>query len=263
MRPGRTAAEPDRRLLDPRRPRRSGSTRSDGRRPRGSTTWCWCRRPRPTRASARTSRRWRRRPDVTVRRLASTGLSRSRNAALDAARGEILLVADDDVTHPPGAFEAIRASSRRTRGSTSAPGSRSTGRPAAQAAAGAAAAAHAPELRPDLEPRAGVPARPGAGEGPPLRRGLRRRRRHRELPRRGVRLRRRLPEGGARGPRGAVRREPAPGDELGLRLAGRRGGAGARRGPRPGVRPRRAARPRSASRSSTAAASAAATSGAS
>jgi glycosyltransferase involved in cell wall biosynthesis len=49
-----------------------------------------------------------RRPDVTVRRLASTGLSRSRNAALDAARGEILLVADDDVTHPPGAFDAIR-----------------------------------------------------------------------------------------------------------------------------------------------------------
>ena len=43
-----------------------------------------------------------------VGRLASTGLSRSRNAALDAARGEILLVADDDVTHPPGAFEAIR-----------------------------------------------------------------------------------------------------------------------------------------------------------
>jgi Glycosyl transferase family 2 len=48
------------------------------------------------------------RPDVTVLRLASTGLSRSRNAALDAAGGEILLVADDDVTHPPGATAGIR-----------------------------------------------------------------------------------------------------------------------------------------------------------
>ena len=49
------------------------------------------------------------RPDVTVARLASTGLSRSRNAALDRARGEILLIADDDVRHLPGAFAALRA----------------------------------------------------------------------------------------------------------------------------------------------------------
>ena len=49
------------------------------------------------------------RADVTVRRLASTGLSRSRNAALDHAAGEILLVADDDVTHLPGAYDGIRA----------------------------------------------------------------------------------------------------------------------------------------------------------
>lgn len=48
------------------------------------------------------------RPDVTVARLAGRGLSRSRNAALDLARGEVLLLADDDVTHPPGAFTAIR-----------------------------------------------------------------------------------------------------------------------------------------------------------
>jgi hypothetical protein len=48
------------------------------------------------------------RPDVTVVRLGTTGLSRSRNAALDLARGEILLVADDDVTHPPGAIAGIR-----------------------------------------------------------------------------------------------------------------------------------------------------------
>ena len=48
------------------------------------------------------------RPDVTVLRLASTGLARSRNAALDAARGELLLLADDDVTHPPGACAGIR-----------------------------------------------------------------------------------------------------------------------------------------------------------
>lgn len=49
------------------------------------------------------------RPDVTVARLASRGLSRSRNAALDLARGEVVLLADDDVTHPPGAFAAIRS----------------------------------------------------------------------------------------------------------------------------------------------------------
>ena len=41
-------------------------------------------------------------------RLATTGLSRSRNAALDAARGAILLLADDDVTHPAGAYDGIR-----------------------------------------------------------------------------------------------------------------------------------------------------------
>ena len=49
-----------------------------------------------------------RRPGVAVVRLDSTGLSRSRNAGLDRARGEILLVADDDVTHPPGALDGIR-----------------------------------------------------------------------------------------------------------------------------------------------------------
>jgi hypothetical protein len=49
------------------------------------------------------------RSDVTVVRLASTGLARSRNAALAAARGAILLLADDDVTHPPGAYAGIRA----------------------------------------------------------------------------------------------------------------------------------------------------------
>jgi hypothetical protein len=48
------------------------------------------------------------RPDVTVVRLATTGLARSRNAALDSARGEILLFADDDVVHPPKAYEGIR-----------------------------------------------------------------------------------------------------------------------------------------------------------
>jgi hypothetical protein len=48
------------------------------------------------------------RPDVAVRRLASTGLARSRNAALDAARGAVLLLADDDVRHPPGAYDGIR-----------------------------------------------------------------------------------------------------------------------------------------------------------
>jgi hypothetical protein len=48
------------------------------------------------------------RPDVTVVRLATTGLARSRNAALDAARGAILFFADDDVRHPPGAYDGLR-----------------------------------------------------------------------------------------------------------------------------------------------------------
>lgn len=48
------------------------------------------------------------RPDVTVACLPSRGLSRSRNAALDLARGEVVLLADDDVTHPPGAIAAVR-----------------------------------------------------------------------------------------------------------------------------------------------------------
>ncbi len=48
------------------------------------------------------------RADITVTRLAGTGLSRSRNAALELARGEVMLVADDDVTHLPGAFDGIR-----------------------------------------------------------------------------------------------------------------------------------------------------------
>lgn len=48
------------------------------------------------------------RPDVTVVPLADRGLSRSRNAALAQATGEVVLLADDDVTHPPGAFAAIR-----------------------------------------------------------------------------------------------------------------------------------------------------------
>jgi Glycosyl transferase family 2 len=48
------------------------------------------------------------RPDVTVVRLATCGLARSRNVALDSARGEILFFADDDVIHPSGAVEGIR-----------------------------------------------------------------------------------------------------------------------------------------------------------
>ena len=48
------------------------------------------------------------RPDVTVTALASTGLARSRNAALERARGAVLFLADDDVAHPPGAYAGIR-----------------------------------------------------------------------------------------------------------------------------------------------------------
>lgn len=48
------------------------------------------------------------RPDVTVVMLEGLGLSRSRNAAMDVARGEIVAICDDDVSHCPGAFDAIR-----------------------------------------------------------------------------------------------------------------------------------------------------------
>ena len=48
------------------------------------------------------------RSDVTVMGLATAGLARSRNAALDSARGAILFFADDDVVHPPSATEGIR-----------------------------------------------------------------------------------------------------------------------------------------------------------
>lgn len=48
------------------------------------------------------------RADVTVARLDGRGLARSRNAGLDRARGTVVLLADDDVTHPAGAFAAIR-----------------------------------------------------------------------------------------------------------------------------------------------------------
>ena len=120
------------------------------------------------------------RPDVAVLRLASTGLSRSRNAALDAAKGEILLLADDDVTHPPGAFAGLRAFFAANPGIDLCAGQSldAEGRPRKRPPA-RPRRAHAAQQRPDLEPRAGVPARAGAGEGPALRRGLRRRRRHR------------------------------------------------------------------------------------
>lgn len=48
------------------------------------------------------------RPSVTVLSISSTGLSRSRNAALDNARGDILLITDDDVSHPAGAYSGLR-----------------------------------------------------------------------------------------------------------------------------------------------------------
>ncbi len=48
------------------------------------------------------------RPDVALAPLATTGLARSRNAAIALARGEVLLIADDDVRHLPGAFAGIR-----------------------------------------------------------------------------------------------------------------------------------------------------------
>ena len=80
-----------------------------GPRPPASTTWCWRRRrTSDPRIAPHLGALARGRDDVTVVRLASSGLARSRNAALELARGDVVLLADDDVRHLPGAFDAIR-----------------------------------------------------------------------------------------------------------------------------------------------------------
>ncbi|CAN5691354.1 hypothetical protein BH23PSE1_BH23PSE1_01620 [soil metagenome] len=48
------------------------------------------------------------RDGVSVARLAGTGLAQSRNAGLDRAAGEIVLIADDDAPHLPGALAQVR-----------------------------------------------------------------------------------------------------------------------------------------------------------
>ena len=134
------------------------------------------------------------RPDVAVHRLATTGLSRSRNAALDAAQGEIVLIADDDVTHLPGAHAGIRAFFAENPGVSLLAGQSFTpdGRPRKR---------FAPRPRRLRRWNAGgisshelaFRAAPGPRRRHPLRRGLRRGRRNPGVPRRGVHLRRRLP----------------------------------------------------------------------
>ena len=127
--PGRGggAAEPDRRRLDPRRARARPRSRAPGRARRASTIWCWCRSRTPTRALGPALDRLGARPDVTVVRLATTGLSRSRNAALDRRRGA-RSCSSPTTTSPtrraPGPASA--ASSPRTRASTSSSAARST-----------------------------------------------------------------------------------------------------------------------------------------
>ena len=100
------------------------------------------------------------RPDVTVLRLATTGLARSRNAALDAARGELLLIADDDVDPPAGRLRRHPPLLRRE------PAARPLRRPLARPRRPAAQAPPAPppaadpaERRPRLEPRDRAPPR--------------------------------------------------------------------------------------------------------
>lgn len=49
------------------------------------------------------------RSDVEVHRLEGRGLSRNRNNALDHSRGDIRLIADDDLVYTPGQLRAVAA----------------------------------------------------------------------------------------------------------------------------------------------------------
>ena len=139
------------------------------------------------------------RPDVTLVRLASTGLARSRNAALDARAARSCCSPTTTSATRPAPMPASAASSPRTRGSTSSSAARSTptaGRASAPCPAGRltrlnAARASSHEIAVRLAPvRAkGVRFDEGFGVGAGTRGDARR----------GVRLSRRLPRRGARG----------------------------------------------------------------
>lgn len=47
------------------------------------------------------------RPDIRVIRTDSVGLSNNRNASFAAARGEVILIADDDLTYTPAQLQAV------------------------------------------------------------------------------------------------------------------------------------------------------------
>lgn len=119
-----------------------------------------------------------RRADITVCRLASRGLSHSRNAALDRARTSLLLFSDDDVTLDMGGIDRLRQclrdcadvamvagyrSGRRIRRWTRAPMTRfNTGRICAPELMLRPAAFHRAHLR--FDPAFGLGARNGMGE---------------------------------------------------------------------------------------------------
>ena len=173
--------EPDRRRSRPAARARSGSTAArlaGGARARLPRAGAGAGR-RPG-ARRRISRRWRRGPTSPCCGSPPPASSRSRNAALDAARGEILLVADDDVTHPPGAYAGIRRFFAENPGldlfvgRSLDPDGRPRKRPLPRRRPltrlnAARASSHEIALR----------LAPGARRRPALRRGLRRRRRHR------------------------------------------------------------------------------------
>lgn len=48
------------------------------------------------------------REDVEIRRTDSHGLSNNRNCAIDHARADIILFADDDIAYTPGGLQAVR-----------------------------------------------------------------------------------------------------------------------------------------------------------
>ena len=238
---GPDTAEPDRRLLDPRRAgaraRRRGLAGGAGAR----LSWCW-RRSRTRRRSRRTSRRSRRGPTSPSCGSRPPGSRAAATPRSTRRRGAILLLADDDVTHPPGAYDGIRRAFAANPGldlfvgRSLDPDGRPRKRPLPRRRLTRlnAARASSHEIAVRLAPVRAAGVRfdegfgVGAGTAAPARRG--------------VRLPRRLPGRRARGRARPPAGQRAPARELGLRLGGRGPGAGPGAGLRPGLRPRRARR---------------------
>ena len=211
-------------------------------RARASTTWCWCRRPTPTRRSARRSTGWRRGPTSPSCGSPPPGSRAAATPRSTPPAASILLLADDDVTHPPGAYAGIRRFFAENPGldlfvgRSLDPDGRPRKRPLPRRRRltrlnAARASSHEIALRLAPVRAAGACASTRASASAPA---------PTATPRRGVRLPRRRAR--RRAPRRArpAAGQRAPARELGLRLGGRGPGPRPRPGLRPGLRPRRA-----------------------